>query len=165
MQTSVRYTVGMTLRATVLSYILLAVCVAALPLFAHAQQDDLRATIMAQVLQDPRSAEIPPAQLEVLVDALSQKAQAENLEPADIVWQPGVFSEATVTEEAAPACDSLIPLACVFTEAFGFQGEAIVIPLYLLVVSGLLILLIRRMKKHHHAMGHFDAVASTAPQG
>jgi outer membrane murein-binding lipoprotein Lpp len=80
-----RYTVGMTLRATVLSYILLAVCVAALPLFAHAQQDDLRATIMAQVLQDPRSAEIPPAQLEVLVDALSQKAQAENLEPAERV--------------------------------------------------------------------------------
>jgi hypothetical protein len=98
-----------------------------------------------------------------LVDALSQKAQAENLEPADIVWQPGVFSEAT-GEEAAPACDSLIPLACVFTEAFGFQGEAVVIPLYLLVVSGLLILLIRRVHKHHHTMGHFDEPVSGTSQ-
>ncbi|MEN9413102.1 MAG: hypothetical protein RLZZ342_189 [Candidatus Parcubacteria bacterium] len=140
----------MTLRFP-LALVTLSLLVIGLPFFTHAQQEDLRATIMAQVLQDPRSAEIPPAQLEQIIDALSQKAQSENLESADIVWQPGAFHEAAASVESVPACDSLIPLACVFTEAFGFQGEAVVIPLYLLVASGLLILLIRRMHHHHAA--------------
>jgi hypothetical protein len=47
-----------------------------LPLLATAQSDDLRAQIRADLLADPRTAELPPAELEALVAALADEAEA-----------------------------------------------------------------------------------------
>lgn len=117
-----------------------------------AEREQLRATIMAQILQDPRSASIPPEQLQLLVDALSQQADEQEIAVEDILWQPAIAFGASAPEastQALPACESPFSFACVVAEAFGFVGNNPTIPLYFLVASGLLILLITRMHRHH----------------
>ena len=144
---------------------LLAVLLVAAPMLAGAQsveREQLRATIMAQIIQDPRSASIPPEQLQLLVDALSQEATEQEIAVEDILWQPAIVFGAAASEapiSSAPACESPVSFACVVAEAFGFVGDNPTVPLYLLVASGLLILLITRMRRHHHELGHFDEQA------
>lgn len=120
----------------------------------------MKSAVMTQILRDPRAAEIPPEQLQALVNALAQKAESQKVPAADVMFQP-----ATYTGEPVPAQDALLPgdcdygfmSTCSISEALGFVGEdVLLIPLALLAGSGLLILLIVRMKKHHHESGHFD---------
>ncbi len=55
--------------------ILSMLCMAmTLPLFAYAQESDLEATIRAALRNDPRSAGMTDAQIEAMVQALSQGA-------------------------------------------------------------------------------------------
>jgi hypothetical protein len=48
-----------------------------LPLIAVAQSDDLRAQIRADLMEDPRTAEMSSAEFEALVDALAGEAEAQ----------------------------------------------------------------------------------------
>lgn len=49
-----------------------------LPLFASAQEEDaLRAAIRADIMADPRSAEMSPTELDALVDALAARAEEQ----------------------------------------------------------------------------------------
>lgn len=137
--------------------LMIIVC-AAFPLFAHAQvqpQEDLHAAIMSELLRDPRTANIPPAQLFALVNALAQKAQEQNIAASDIRWHAQTFSGMNA-DQAVPIdfgdCAGGFSSLCTFTSAFGFVGNDPTIPLYLLVTSGLLILLIVRMIRHHRTV-------------
>ncbi len=136
--------------------------IALLPIVASAQSaqptDEMHAAIMTQLLHDPRAAQMPPEELQKLVDALAQKATAQDVAPTDIMLQQAAYTGATETvAESVPSdCDGGFSGSCMMSEALGFIGENPTLPLYFLVTSGLLILLIVRMKKHHHAMGHFD---------
>ncbi len=148
--------------ASALSFALLA-----LPLAASAQaqtQDAMRATIMAQLLQDPRSADIPPAQLQQLVDALAKQADVQQVTVSDLQWQPRASTltgPADVGTQPESACASGFSTLCILSEGFGFAGSDPTIPLYFLVSSGLLILILARLR-HHHELGHFDAAAPAA---
>lgn len=144
----------------------------ALPLAVHAQDmqasDEMKAAVMAQLLHDPRTAQLPPEQLQQLVDSLAQQAQAQNISLEDLRFQPGGFATPAAADTPAPqpVCAGDF-FGCGMSYALGFIGDNPTLPLYFLVTSGLLILLIVRMKRHHHAMGHFDtpaASASTAAQ-
>lgn len=153
-----RYNAWMTLRflGTAILALLFS---AALPLFVYAQaqsQDDLHAAIMAELLRDPRTANIPPAQLQVLVDALAQKAQVQNVSASDIRWHPqsttGLVSQDQSMGFYPSGCADGFSSLCSISDAYGFSDESPTIPLALLVSSGLLILLIVRMIRHHQAM-------------
>lgn len=158
-----RYTVCMSLRFVLTAALTLVFAVGPSSVVAQsAEREQLRATIMAQIIQDPRSASIPPEQLQLLVDALSQEATEQEIAVEDILWQPAIVFGAAASEapiSSAPACESPVSFACVVAEAFGFVGDNPTVPLYLLVASGLLILLITRMRRHHHELGHFDEQA------
>ncbi len=156
-------TLRLPLIALLASFLLLL-----MPLLTSAQSgtpEEMRATIMAQLLEDPRTADVPPDQLAQLVDALAAQAQEQEVSTADLTWQP------RPTTLGAPAADSTsydsvcsggFSALCMMSEALGFIGDNPTVPLYFLVTSGVLVLLIVRMKRHHHAMGHFDAPAPAA---
>lgn len=139
---------------------------AALPLFVHAQaqtQDDLHAAIMTELLRDPRTANIPPDQLQALVDALAVQAQAQDVSAQDIRWHPQDVTGLASQDQAAPYpddCASGFSSLCSISDAYGFSDESPTIPLVLLATSGLLILLIVRMIRHHTAL---PAIVPTPP--
>lgn len=156
----------MTLRMPLIAFFASLLLLLA-PLVSSAQTTapaEVRATIMAQLLEDPRTADVPPDQLQQLVDALAAQAEVQGVDTADLTWQPRPTFAEPAAEPAVPggACDGGFSALCVLTEAFGFVGDNPTVPLYLLVTSGLLVLLIVRMKRHHHAMGHFDAPVASA---
>ena len=137
----------------------LFVCMAAMvatafPLLVSAQQDDLRMAIQTSVLADPRTASIPPSQLNELVDALAEQAQAHHLSAADILWRPKTAEASTsgpAEGAAVPDCaEGWYSYLCQVNTAFGFAGNDLTIPILLLITSGLLVLVIQRMIAHHH---------------
>lgn len=140
----------------------------ALPLAVYAQSapasDEMKTAVLTQLLHDPRTAQMPPAQLQQLVDALAQQAAAQNITPDDLRFQPSGFGEVPVTSapRATVLCDGNFFGGCTVSNALGFIGDNPTLPLYFLVTSGLLVLLIVRMKRHHHALGHFDTPAAPA---
>ena len=53
---------------------------AILPLFAFAQEEDtLRAAIRADIMADPRSAEMSPTEMDALVEALASQAESQGV--------------------------------------------------------------------------------------
>ena len=109
------------------------------PFFALAQQtgpdDDLHVAIWSSVLSDPRTASIPPDQMQALVDSLAAEAEKQNLSPADILYRPGGAQVAAVSAlpETAESCDSgILPVFCSFNTAFGFAGSDPTTPIALL---------------------------------
>lgn len=166
------YNVGMTLRLRAASALAVALLVLPLAVFAEVQpQDEMHATIMAQLLQDPRTANIPPEQLQQLIDALARQADVQKVTIGDLQWQPHpstISGAADVGMKADTSCASGFSALCVLSEGFGFAGSDPTIPLYFLVTSGLLILILARLRRHHE-LGHFEPVpatitTTTAPQ-
>lgn len=143
-------------RALLLLLVLVA-CLSALPLVTHAQtaQDELHAAIMNSLLADPRTANIPPEQLRVLVDALALQAQAQSVTAADILWHPDTFQQASGADQSSAeyftGCAGGLSALCPFSAAFGFAGSSFdpTIPLGLFASSGLLFIILRRMIKLH----------------
>lgn len=127
----------------------------ALPLAVLAQSVSLEASIRAELLKDPRSAEMSAADLDALVAILAREAGAEGISSEDIEWRA---EEATptmvVVGETAPAsvCDGFPAFFCTVHDAFGFDGSNFIIPLGLLITSGLLWFLLYELR-HHHRMG------------
>ena len=94
-----------------------------LPVLVFAQSDDaLRAKIRADIMSDPRSSEMPPAEIDAMVEALAGQAEEEGgaadyLEAAnsfEYAIEPPVYvSEATSSQN--PLMIALLALFVVVT--------------------------------------------------
>lgn len=120
-------------------------------------QDELHATIMAAVLSDPRTANLPPAQLQALVNALAAKAKTQGVTSQDIAWRPQVpttiapaQAQSTASTSTNSVCDPAFLSLCDMSAAFGFLGNDYSIPVVLFITAGLLYIIVRRLHLHHH---------------
>jgi uncharacterized membrane protein len=120
---------------------------------AQTSTDELRSVIQNSVISDPRTANIPPAQLQGLVDALVEQANAQHMTAADIIWRPQQAYAATVSAQAttqASVCMTGIQgYLCNFNQIFGFEGNNYEIPILLLFTSAFLIAVIWEIHVHH----------------
>ncbi len=113
-------------------------------------QDALHTAIMNSLLSDPRTAQIPPAQLQQLVDTLAQQAQAQKVTAQEIAWHPQLVDAAAPAPTTTPSmCPAGFETFCAWSEDFGFIGADITIPIALFVITGVFFLVIRRMHLHH----------------
>jgi hypothetical protein len=126
------------------------------PMFALAQtaSDDLRNTIQNSVLSDPRVANIPPAQLQGLIDALVAQAQAQHMTSEDILYRPQqAAAGSTFAGAQAQLNTACLPgwqgYLCQFNRVFGFEGGNYEIPIFLLVTTAFLIAVIWELILHH----------------
>ena len=136
----------------------------ALPMLAGAQaaQDDLHAAIWASLLRDPRTASIPPEEMQALVDQLAVEAQAQHMSAADILAHHEESAAFAATSASEPECDTGIKgYLCAVNKSFGFGGDDMLIPALLFGSSGLLALIIRRMRIN--AKAHLAAQAASSP--
>lgn len=127
----------------------------ALPLAALAQSSSLEATIRAALLKDPRSAEMSAADVDAMVALLAQGASEEGVSSSDIEWRAEEAMPTMIVEgESAPApvCDGFPVFFCTVHDAFGFDGSNFIIPLGLLISSGLLWFLLYELR-HRHRTG------------
>jgi len=136
-----------------------------LPLLVHAQatSSDLSATIRAELLSDPRTASLSAAQLDAMVQLLSQQAQKQGVTAQDITWrpQPAVASGASVPAQGE-SCDG--NFTCVMDEAFGFIGPDASIPFFLGMASMGLIWIIAEMI-HRRKYPHLFATPAAPVSG
>lgn len=128
---------------------------AVFPLFARAQEraSDLRATIRAELLSDPRTSGLSEAQIDAAVDALAQEAEKQGITSQDIQWRPQNTEQFvagdTAAADAENACEG--GFLCTLSEAFGFIGSDTTIPFSLGAASMGLIWIIAEMihrRKH-----------------
>ena len=139
------YTIRMKLSVRSTWAVALLVLALATPVVIHAQtQDDLRATVRAAILTDPRTAELSETDIEVMVAALTEEAVAQGITSEDITWRP---QEEGKTDAA---CGNLPAFFCTLNQAFGFDGSDTAIPIGLAVSSALLIFLIGSILLHQH---------------
>jgi len=126
-----------------LASVLTALCLL-LPALALAQTD-LQSAVRAAITQDPRSAQMSPAQLESLIAVLSEGAQARGMTPEDIAWRPAptLGSGEAVSDFCAPYPRFL----CVMSATYGFYGPDYLMPIWLAVAS-LLFLLVNALLRH-----------------
>ena len=130
------------------SFKFVTICTAAvisIPFMLSAQTTGLQNAIRAEIMKDPRSADIPKAQIDAMVSALAQTASAQGVSEADITWKPVKASSAPGGAE----CGFL----CTVNRIFGFGGDDFTIPIGLGVTSALLILFISMMLHRHHVHG------------
>lgn len=118
----------------------------AVPMIALAEQSALSQAIRAEIMKDPRSANISKVQMDSMVASLAQTAQAQGVSEADITWRPAT-ADGSVQEQGT--CDFL----CQINNIFGFGGDDYTIPLGLGITSALLILFISLMLHRHHKHG------------
>lgn len=125
------------------------------PFLIHAQttdQSELRAVIRAAILKDSRSASLPPAQIETMVDALTARAQTQGVTPAAIAFRAGsvddtvVLPSHTTTQQTVVCADISSPL-CALGYAVGFNNPDKSVPIGLWITSGILTIVIWRMQK------------------
>ncbi|MBP9757857.1 MAG: hypothetical protein KBD06_04615 [Candidatus Pacebacteria bacterium] len=127
---------------------LVTICAAAVlaaPFMLSAQSAGLSNAIRAEIMKDPRSSDIPPAQIEAMVVALAQTASAQGVSESDITWKPVRAESATGSVECG--------FFCTINRIFGFGGDDYTIPIGLGVTSALLILFISMMLHRHHVHG------------
>lgn len=128
----------------------LALC-SSIPFFVHAQTaetDQLRATIKAEIMADPRSQSMSQAQIYSMVNALTIQAQQQGLTSAQLTYRP----EATGSGSTFSSCNDI---SCSLASAFGLDGSFPIIPLALFVMAVLFILIYSLMRE----MGHPHAQA------
>ena len=144
---------------------LLALVVALLlPLAAFAQSGDLRATIRTELLKDPRAAQLSQAQLDAMINVLAQGANEQGITSHDITWQPSEPAPAAgqTTQGAEAFCMGLPDFFCAVSSGFGFDDSNTVIPIALLMSSGLLLFLLYELKHHHRHDAAMAAASSTS---
>ena len=140
------YTIRMKLSVLSTGAVALLVLALATPVVIHAQaQDDLRATVRAAILTDPRTAELSETDIEVMVAALTEGAAAQGITSEDIAWRPQEEGDTT-----SAACGSMPAFFCTLNQAFGFDGSDTAIPIGLAVSSALLLFLIGSILLHQH---------------
>lgn len=136
-------------------FLVVCVVIAVLPFVVTAQntQSDLRATIRAELLSDPRTSSLSEAQIDVLVELLAAEAEKQGITSQDIQWRPQSTERFVATGSAAPqAPECAGGFLCTMTEAFGFVGADTTIPFTLGAASmGLVWILaemIHRRRRH-----------------
>lgn len=131
------------------------------PLVSRAQtappSGDLRATIRAELLSDPRTSGLSAVQLNAMVDLLSQQAQKQGMSAHDITWRPQnneTFGSGGGTPGTSNDCNGIPSIACILDEAFGFLGPDATIPFSLGMASmGLIWILAEMIHRHRHPAG------------
>jgi hypothetical protein len=88
------------------------------PLFALAQSDDvLRATIRADIMSDPRSAEMSPTEIDALVNALAEQAHEQGIAETYVQAQNNFSPRAEIPyyepQSTLPTLVALLTLAIV----------------------------------------------------
>lgn len=114
---------------------------------SSAQAGDLRSTIRAELLSDPRTAGLLEADLEAMVEALANEAQKQGLTAHDITWRP---ASGQTSAAAASSCGNIPTPLCTLNQAFGFSGADPTLPVWLGIAVALLILLIGIMLELRH---------------
>ena len=134
----------------------------ALPHYVGAQEStsDLSATIRAEILSDPRTAGLSEAEIDAVVDLLTQEAQKQGITSQAIQWQPESTERFVAGETAAPAPECAGGFLCAMSEAFGFVGADTTIPFTLGAASMGLIWILAEMI---HRRRHPFAMAAPAP--
>ena len=136
----------------ILIFIALAILftLSSLPQIGYAQTgSDLRSTIRAELLSDPRTSGLSRAQLDAMVDVLTEEAERRGLSAQDLQWHPTLSDSFTATSGATPdACGGTPSFLCAFGTAFGFLGDDVTIPFWLEISSMALIWLIASMIEH-----------------
>ncbi len=127
-------------RAVVATAVILA-----LPFMVGAQSTGLSEAIRAEILKDPRAADIPAAQVDAMVASLALAAAQQGVTESDITWRPAESSDAS---GAAPC-----GFVCSINAIFGFGGDDYTIPIGLGITSALLILFLSMMLHRHHTHG------------
>ncbi|MCE9541235.1 hypothetical protein K8R03_01595 [Candidatus Kaiserbacteria bacterium] len=155
---------GSLMRMMLVSLTVLAVI---LPFAVHAQsasQDDLRATIRAELLKDPRASQLPPNELDAMVNVLAQGATSQGITSGDITWRPAAsgVSQQSYEGSSQAFCMGLPAFFCAVSSGFGFDDSNTIIPIALLMTSGLLLFLLYELK-HHHKADALAAAAASAP--
>ena len=90
---------------------------------------DLRSTIRAELLSDPRTSALSQTQLDAMVDLLTKEAVKKGITAQDIIWRPQTFSNNTAAGASTPAQDQCGgSFTCIIDEAFGFVGPDTTIP-------------------------------------
>ena len=129
-------------------FILLPLLVS-VPFFVSAQNasSDLRATIRAELLSDPRTSSLSEAQIDALVGLLAEEAEKQGITSQDIQWRPESTERFVATESAAPqeAAECGGGFLCTMSEAFGFVGADTTIPFTLGAASMALVWLLAEM--------------------
>lgn len=129
---------------------------------SSAGEDELNATIRAAIMGDSRSSEMTEAEIETMVLLLASEAQKQGVTSADITWRPGDNAET----KAAGACGTMPEWMCRLTEAFGFSGSDLVIPIGLGASAAFLLFVLGMMLHrhgHHPVAGRLNAPAMAAP--
>ena len=146
-------------------FILLALLVS-VPFFVSAQNasSDLRATIRAELLSDPRTSSLSEAQIDALVGLLADEAEKQGITSQDIQWRPESSERFVATESAAPqeAAECGGGFLCTMSEAFGFVGADTTIPFTLGAASMALVWLLAEMihRRRHPYVSAAQAPAS-----
>ncbi|MDB5238650.1 MAG: hypothetical protein JWM46_920 [Candidatus Kaiserbacteria bacterium] len=136
----------------------LLACALFVPVFARAQRTDLQSTIRAAIAADPRTQGMSSAQVDAMVDALSQKAQSQGMTPNDITWRP-----VPDTNRSIPmSCGAFPTILCTLSYSLGFIGTGSTIPAWLFFASLLMIILILLLRRQHFL--HARAMAAAAPK-
>ena len=116
----------------IIFFLIVGAAVFCLPHLVRAQTappSDLRATIRAELLSDPRTSSLTSAQLNAMVDLLSQQAQKQGLSASDIEWHPTPPAPSDTTVVPAATCNG--SFTCEIDQAFGFVGSDTTIPFVL----------------------------------
>ncbi len=145
----------MTIRSTITVGII-AAAMLALPFAALAQETDLKASVRQAILNDPRAAGMTDAQINAMVDTLSEGAKEQGITSQDLVWRPAP------TDNMQPVC-TLPSLLCAMNNAFGFDGSNPLIPTLLGVLAAILLFVIGVMLERHYVHTHPRATASYVP--
>lgn len=128
-----------------------------IPLMLLAQtQGDLETAVRAAILSDPRAASMSSAEIDAMVAALSGEARTQGVTAADIAWQPQDEATFAATTETAE-CGWL----CKLTNAFGFDGSDITIPVALGICAAILLFVIGSLLHHRH--GHHPVAGAIQP--
>ncbi len=129
--------------------LLLILLLLLVPVLSRAQTEssaDLRATIRAELLSDPRTSGLSQAQIDTLVDLLAGEAEKQGITSQDIQWRPQSTERFVAIESAAPqAPECMGGFLCTMTEAFGFVGADTTIPFTLGAASMALVWLLAEM--------------------
>ena len=117
--------------------------------------DDLVATIRQEIMKDPRTAQMSPAQIDQMVHVLTVTAQKEGITAHDMTWRPPVVAapKLSFAEQLTHSPCSVIPFACAINMAFGFDDSYPQIPLTL-ALSAMALIAITGLIHHHHHTKH-----------
>ncbi|MDP2648457.1 MAG: hypothetical protein Q8P19_01000 [bacterium] len=160
---------GRTIRVgslAVFAAALLMYMVVSLPLAVSAQAagEQLRATIRAELLSDPRTSALSPAQLGAMVELLAQSAEREGISSSDITYRPQSLENIPVSPTFADVCGNTPAALCVFGVAFGFLGPTYVIPFTLGAASmGLVWILAEMIHRRRHPAFYGGSQDTAAP--